>query len=89
MPQQIADFLERRVLGEIVDVVAAIRQHAALAIEIADGRRRDDDVFETGFGGVSLVATVDDSVPRSGGRPSRSRGIQTPTTLRLCVGRSY
>ena len=49
VPQQIADFLERRVLGEIVDVVAAIRQHAALAVQITDGRGRDDDVFEAGF----------------------------------------
>jgi len=36
VPQQVADFFERGVAGEIVDVVAAIGQHAAIAIEVAD-----------------------------------------------------
>ena len=49
VPQQIADFLEGRMFGEIVDVVAAVREHTALAIEIADRRSRDDDVLEAGF----------------------------------------
>ena len=49
MPQQAADFLERRMLGEIVNVVPSIREHAPLAVEIADRGRRDDDVFEAGF----------------------------------------
>jgi hypothetical protein len=46
MPQQIADLLERRVGGEVVDVVSAVREDALLAIEIADPRCRGDDVLE-------------------------------------------
>ena len=57
VPQQIADFLERGVLGEIVDVVAAIGEHAALAIQITNGRRRDDDVFKPCLGGSSMATT--------------------------------
>jgi hypothetical protein len=36
VPQEIARFLERRVPREIVDVVPAIREHAAVAIEKTD-----------------------------------------------------
>ena len=50
VPQQVADLLERRALRQIVDVVAEIRQHATIAVEITDGGRRGDDVFETGLG---------------------------------------
>ena len=66
VPQQVADFLERRMLGKIVDVVAAIGQHSPLTIQIADRRRRNDDVLETGFcGGYRCVATgLDDSQDR-------------------------
>ncbi len=50
MPEQEADFFERRVTGEIVDVVAAVREHAAIAVEITDRRRGGDGVFEPGLG---------------------------------------
>ena len=33
MPQQVTGLLERRVAREVVDVVAAIREHAAIAVE--------------------------------------------------------
>ena len=33
VPQQVARLLERRVAREVVDVVAAIREHAAIAVE--------------------------------------------------------
>src|SRR5262245_31824384 len=36
VPQQVADFLERGVAGEVVDVVPAVREHASIAIEVAD-----------------------------------------------------
>ena len=49
MPEQVADLLEGRELGQVVDVVAAVGEHAALAVEIADRRRRRDDVLEPGF----------------------------------------
>ena len=50
VPQQVAGLLERRVAREIVDVVAAIREHAAIAVEETNARRRRDDVFETALG---------------------------------------
>src|SRR5699024_7843966 len=46
VPQQEADFLEGGVGRQIVDVVAAVRQHAAVAIDPADRGGRRDDVFE-------------------------------------------
>jgi hypothetical protein len=33
VPQQVAGFLEGRIAREIVDVVSAIREHAAIAVE--------------------------------------------------------
>ena len=50
VPEQIADFFERRVPREIVDVVPAVRQHAAIAIEIADRGRGRDGIFKSRFG---------------------------------------
>ena len=50
IPQEVTDFFERRVLREIVNVVPAIRQHPAIAVEIADRRRRGDRVFEPRLG---------------------------------------
>src|SRR5262245_40239175 len=50
MPQQEADFFERRRLGEVVDVVSAVREHAAIAVQVADRRRCGDDVFESALG---------------------------------------
>ena len=50
VPQQVAHFLERRVPREIVDVVAAIGEHAAIAVHIADGGRGGDRVFEPCLG---------------------------------------
>jgi hypothetical protein len=47
VPQQIADFFERRRLREVVDVVPAIREHALIPVEITNRRRGRDDVFET------------------------------------------
>ena len=62
MPQEITGFLERGVPRQVMDVVAAIRQHAAIAIEKTDPGRSRDDVFESAFGfcfcrhGVDLTA---------------------------------
>ena len=50
VPQQVADLFEGRVPREIVDVVAAVGQHAAIAVEIADRRRGGDGIFEPRFG---------------------------------------
>jgi hypothetical protein len=36
VPQQIADFLKRGMIRQIVDVVPAISQHSLLAIDVAD-----------------------------------------------------
>ncbi len=50
VPQQKTDFFERRLRRQIVYVVAAIGQHSARAVQIADGGRRCDNVLEPGFG---------------------------------------
>ena len=50
MPQEEADLFERGLGREIVDVVAAIGEHAAVAVDEADRRRRGDDVFKSALG---------------------------------------
>ena len=50
MPQQEADFLERRVPREIVDVVAAVRQDAVIPVEIANRGRGRDGIFKARLG---------------------------------------
>ena len=50
VPEQVTDLLERRSPREVVDVVPVVREHTAIAIEIANRRRCGDDVFETSFG---------------------------------------
>ena len=55
MPEEVADFLEGRVLRQLVDVVAAVREHAAVAVEIADGRRGRDGIFEPGLGLLAVL----------------------------------
>ena len=47
VPQQVAGLFKGRVAREVVNVVAAIRQHAAIAVEKTNARRGRDDVFET------------------------------------------
>ena len=54
VPEQVADFFERRAafgVGEVMDVDAVIREHAARAVEIADGGFAGDDVLEAGLRG--------------------------------------
>src|SRR5688572_922879 len=46
MPEQVADLLEGGGLRQVVDVVPAIREHAAIAVEVTDRRGRRDDVLE-------------------------------------------
>ncbi len=50
VPEEEADFLERRVSREVVNVIAAISEHAAIAVEITDRRRGRYDVFEPALG---------------------------------------
>ena len=50
VPEQVADLLERRALGEIVNVVAVVRKNAAIPVQVTDGGGRGDDVFEAGLG---------------------------------------
>src|SRR6187399_1240395 len=47
MPEQVADLFECREARKVVDVVAAVREHAPVAVEIADRRRGRNDVFES------------------------------------------
>ncbi len=50
MPQQVADFFEGRLRRQVVDVVSAVGENAALAVDEADARAGGDDVFEAGLG---------------------------------------
>jgi hypothetical protein len=50
MPQEITDLLERRAAREVVDVVPVVGEHPTVAVQVTDGRRGGDDIFETGFG---------------------------------------
>ena len=54
VPQQIAHFLERRPVRQIVDVVAAVREHPTLAVQVADCRRGRNDVLKPPFGFASV-----------------------------------
>src|SRR5262249_10330159 len=47
-PQQVAGLLEVRVVGELVDVDAAIREHTAIAVDEAD----------SGVGGNNALKTL-------------------------------
>ena len=47
VPEQVADLLEGGVARQIVDVVPAIGQHAALPVEITDSRGGRDDLVES------------------------------------------
>ena len=50
MPEEVADLLERARFGQVVHVVPAVGEHPAIAVEIADRRRRGDDVLESSLG---------------------------------------
>ena len=47
--QQVRDLFERRVLREVMDVVAAIGEPPRLALDVAEHGLADDDAFETGI----------------------------------------
>ena len=51
IPEQVRGFLERGMPGELVDVDATVGEHAGVAVDEADGRRRGDDAFESLGGG--------------------------------------
>src|SRR5688572_6396245 len=90
MPEQETHLLERRSPREVVDVVSVIRQHAAIAVEIADRGRRGDDVFEAALwfrfrthatriisgGGLSAgaLAKAEDQRPGARTNPTGLRG---------------
>ena len=46
-PQQIANFLEGRVVGQFVNVDAAIGEHAGIAIDVANSGIRRGNAFQT------------------------------------------
>ena len=49
MPQEEACLLEGRGRGKIVDIVAAVRQHTPIAVQVADARRCGGYAFKTRF----------------------------------------
>src|SRR5580704_12319374 len=50
-PEQVADFLKGRVVGQIVDVVAAIGEDSLVTVDVADAGGGGDYPFES-LGGV-------------------------------------
>src|ERR1017187_5934746 len=50
-PKQVADFFEGGVVGEIVDVIAAIGEHSLLTVDVANAGCGSDNAFQS-FGGV-------------------------------------
>src|ERR1700678_1252763 len=50
-PQEMADLLEGRVVGQIVDVISAVGKHPLLAVDVTDARGGGDNAFQS-FGGV-------------------------------------
>ncbi len=90
VPQQVADFLERRAafgVRQVVDVVAVIREHAAVAVEKADGGLAGDDVFQAGFGfRVDMPSRYfprgDLAAPSRAGHRRRSAGRWTSVPCR-------
>src|SRR5579862_9001998 len=50
MPQQVTDLLERRMIGEIVNVVSAIREDSPFAVQIIDRGGGRNGIFEPCFG---------------------------------------
>ena len=55
IPEQVDDFLERGVLGEVVNVVSGVDQAAFNAVHVAERRLRGDDAFEAGFGHIGFT----------------------------------
>jgi hypothetical protein len=74
MPQQVADLLEARMGRQVVDVVPAIREHAAVAIDETDRRGRRHDIFEAGLGNLGIRRGVHDAAIISDGRRLDSGG---------------
>ena len=83
VPEQVADLFEGRSAGEIVDVVAAVGENAAVAIEVTDCRVARDNVFEPGLGLFRGRHGFDRSRSRSRstvrGRRSCPQGRRLPT----------
>jgi hypothetical protein len=52
-PEQVADFLKDRVVGQIVDVVPAIGEHSPLTVDVADAGFGSDNPFQS-LGGVQV-----------------------------------
>ena len=47
MPQEKTDLLEGRMPGQIVNIVARVREHTIGAVEVTDGRGRRDNALES------------------------------------------
>ena len=57
-PQQVRDDRVRAVLDEVADPVAAIREAAVRAVDLAEGRLAGDDALETGGVGAVVARRV-------------------------------
>src|ERR1700682_2294995 len=50
-PEQVADFLKGRAVGQILDVVSAIGEHSLVTVDVANTGGGSDNPFQS-FGGV-------------------------------------
>ena len=96
--QQMNDFLETRIRGEIVDVVSAIGQAAFFALDITKQRAPDDDAFEPAIDDDSSGRQCRVPPARSLTRdplepfgPSRASGYRgaSATCEPYCLGSKY
>ena len=68
MPQQVTHLFEGGVRGEIMNVVAAVREDAAVAIDEADPGRGRDHVLEASLGNLRVGRGAHDAAIISDGR---------------------
>ena len=88
-PQQVADLLERGVPRQIVDVVPAVREHAAPPVDMADARGGRDDLVEPrrrgpcGHGSRRIVVRAANRNRPAGdvGNDGRAHGTAGPVPL--------
>ena len=93
--EQVGDLEEGRVLGELVDRVAAVEQHALVAVDVGDGRLARGGVHEAGVdrdrAGLLEEGRHDDAVvAHRGGHHREPEGTVADVQLRgRCAGLAH
>src|ERR1700738_3001233 len=86
-PEQVADFLKGRAVGQIVDVVSAIGEHSLVTVDVANAGGGSDNPFQSFGGGQarnaghgsSLAVGMDLRCPAAQKRSGRATFFYTPT----------